>query len=196
MSHRRDTTGARIDRRDFMLRATTALSAAGLASSLERPAGAEGAPKAVLAGKPRKHKTEQLTIHQDAPDIIPLETGDAGSSVGDSFYFHAALRLEPAGPEVGEVFGTKVVVKTATTQSPMVEQRITHLVFTFNDRQDQIIVAGVADYPVAGAEFGPDQPVIRAIIGGTGIFIGASGELSSTRHPADGYTQVFTLLIK
>jgi hypothetical protein len=26
--------------------------------------------------------------------------------------------------------------------------------------------------------------------------VGASGELSSTRHPADGYTQVFTLLLK
>ena len=96
---------------------------------------------------------------------------------------------------VGEVFGTKVVVKTATTQN-LVEQRITHPVFTFNDRQDQIIVAGVADYPVAGAEFGTDQPVVRAIVGGTGVFIGASGELSSTRHPSDGYTQVFTLLLK
>ena len=61
---------------------------------------------------------------------------------------------------VGEVFGTKVVVKTATTQNPLVEQRITHLVFTFNDRKDQIIVAGVADYPVAGSEFGTDQPVV------------------------------------
>jgi len=104
--------------------------------------------------------------------------------------------LEPAGQVVGEVFGTKVVVKTATTQNPLVEQRITQLVFTFNDRQDQIIVAGVADYPVAGAEFGTDQPVVRAIVGGTGVFIGASGELSSKRHPADGYTQVFTLLLK
>ena len=196
MSHRRDTTGARIDRRDFMLGATTARSAAGLASSLERPAVAEGAPKAGLAINTKKHKTEQLTIHQDAPEILPLDTGDAGSSVGDSFYFHAALRLEPAGPVVGEVFGTKIVTKTATTQNPTLEQRITHLVFTFNDQQDQIVVAGVADYPVAGAEFDSDQPVVRAIIGGTGAFIGASGELSSTRHPADGYTQVFTLLTK
>jgi hypothetical protein len=97
---------------------------------------------------------------------------------------------------VGTVFGTKVVVKTATSQNPLVEQRVTNLVFTFNDRQDPIVVAGVADYPVAGAEFGPDQPVVRAIVGGTGAFIGASGELSSTRHPAGGYTQTFTLLLK
>jgi hypothetical protein len=55
-------------------------------------------------------------------------------------------------------------------------------------------VAGVADYPAAGGEFDPDQPVVRAIVGGTGAFIGAGGELTSTRHPAGGYTQVFTLL--
>jgi hypothetical protein len=45
--------------------------------------------------------------------------------------------------------------KAATPQNSRVEQRITNLVFTFNDRQDQILVAGVADYPVAGAEFDP-----------------------------------------
>ncbi len=56
------------------------------------------------------------------------------------------------------------------------------------------MVAGIADYPVAGAEFDADRPVVRAIVGGTGVFIGASGELTSTRHPEGGHTQVFTLL--
>ena len=195
MSHRRDATPAKVDRRDFMLGATTAVGAAGLAAaSLSRPDLAEGAPPAGPIGKHKKPKTEELTINQDVPVIVPLDVGIAGPTVGDAFYFHASLRLTPAGPVVGEVFGTKVVVKTATTQHPQVEQRLTDLVFTFNDRHDQIVVAGAADYPVAGAEFDPDEPVVRAIVGGTGAFIGARGELTSTRHPAGGYTQVFTLL--
>jgi len=192
MSRRRDTPPAKVDRRDFMLGTTTALGAAGLGTSLARPEFAEGA--APLLGKPKKPKTEQFTIHQDAPVITPLDVGAGGPSLGDSFYFHAVLRPAPGSPVVGEVFGTKIVVKTATTQNPLIEQRITNLVFTFNDRQDQIVVAGVADYPVAGAEFDPNQQVIRAIVGGTGAFIGAGGELTSTRHPEGGYTQVFTLL--
>jgi hypothetical protein len=195
MSHRRDRTPARVDRRDFLLGATTALGGAGLAASLSRPDRAEGAaPPPKPTGKPKKPKTQEFTIYQDAPVIVPLDLGASGPTAGDSFYFYAALRLVPAGPVVGEVFGTKVVVKTATALQPLIEQRITNLVFTFNDRLDQIVVAGVADYPVAGAEFDPDQPMVRAIVGGTGAFIGARGELTSTRHPEGGYTQIFALL--
>lgn len=192
MSHRRDASADRVDRRGFMLGATSALGAASLAASLSPPDRAEGAP----AGTPKrkKPKTEKFTIHQDVPVIIPLDAGASGPTAGDSFYFHAALRSAPAHDVIGEVFGTKIVVETGTAQNPAVEQRITHLVFTFNDREDQIVVAGVADYPAAGAEFDPDRPVVRAIIGGTGEFIGALGELTSTRHPDGGYTQVFALL--
>jgi hypothetical protein len=192
MSHRRDTTPVKVERRHFMLGATAVVGAAGLAASLARLDRAEGAPEP--AKKPKRPKTEQFTIHQDAPTITPLDVGDAGPSGGDSFYFYAALRLTPAGQVVGEVFGTKVVVKPAAVEHPLIEERITELVFAFNDRHDQIVVAGVADYPVAGAEFEPDQPVVRAIVGGTGAFIGAAGELTSTRHPVGGYTQVFALL--
>jgi hypothetical protein len=193
MNSRRDTTPVKVDRRNFMLGATTAVGAAGLAASLSRPARAAAAPPGP-SKKPKKPKAEEFTIHQDAPVIVPLDTGAAGPTAGDSFYFHAALRVAPAGPVVGEVFGTKVVVKTATVEQPLVEQRITNLVFTFNDRRHQIVVAGVADYPVADAEFDPDQPVVRAIVGGTGQFIGARGELTTTRHPMDGYTQAFALI--
>jgi hypothetical protein len=103
MGHRRDTPPARIDRRDFMRGATTALSALGLAAaSLPRPAFAEGGvPKSGPAGKPKKPKTEQFAIHQDVPVIISLDVGAldvgaGGPTIGDSFYFHADLRLEPA----------------------------------------------------------------------------------------------------
>jgi hypothetical protein len=195
MNPRRDTTPVKVDRRDFVLGATTAVGVAGLAASLSRPHPAEGAaPPPEPPRKPKKPKAEEFTIHQDAPVIVPLDAGPAGPTVGDSFYFYAALRVAPAGSVVGEVFGTKVVVKTATAQHPLVEQRITNLVFTFNDRRDQIVVAGVADYPTADAEFDPDRPVVRAIVGGTGEFIGARGELTSTRHPLGGYTQAFALL--
>ena len=85
MGHRRDTTGARIDRRDFMLRATTAPSAAGLAASLSNPAVAEGAPMAVLASEPKKHKTEQFTIHQDAPEILQ-RAGDPSARRGRRWF--------------------------------------------------------------------------------------------------------------
>jgi hypothetical protein len=49
------------------------------------------------------------------------------------------------------------------------EQRATLLIFTFGDnRDDQIVVMGVPDYPSNAAEFNAGQPVVGAILGGTG----------------------------
>jgi hypothetical protein len=93
----------------------------------------------------------------------------------------------------GEVFGTKTLVKLATDTNPNLEKRATLLFFTFGDRQDQIIV-GVLDYSPTAAEFDASQPVVRAILGGTGKYMGARSQLASTRNTTGSYTQVFTLL--
>jgi hypothetical protein len=94
----------------------------------------------------------------------------------------------------GEVFGTKTLVKLATDTNPNLEKRATLLFFTFGDRQDQIIVLGVLDYSPTAAEFDASQPVVRAILGGTGKYMGARSQLASTRNTTGSYTQVFTLL--
>ena len=94
---------------------------------------------------------------------------------------------------IGEVFGSKTLIKPATNAKPNLEQRATLLIFTFGNREDQIVVMGVPDYPGNAAEFNADQPVVRAILGGTGKYMGARGQLTSTRKKDGSYTQVFTL---
>jgi len=59
---------------------------------------------------------------------------------------------------------------------------------------DQIIAFGAGDYPPTVAEFEADKPVARPILGGTGKYIDARGQLISTRNKDGSYTQVFTLL--
>lgn len=137
---------------------------------------------------------ETLTVYQDAPTMDPLDVGAPGNSPGDAYYFFAPLHSAPGGPVTGEVFGTKTLIKQASAAAPDTEQRATLLVFTFGNRQDQILVAGVPDYPSNAAEFNPGQTVLRAILGGTGKYIGARGQLTSTRNADGSYTQVFTLL--
>lgn len=195
MSERRDEPSLGVDRRHFMLRATNALGAAALAGWVARPDVAEGGaapPDGPAEAGLRTLNTTQFVLYQDAPTITSVD--GSGENLGDAFYFHADLRLEVGGTVVGHVFGVKTVVKTGTLAHPEVEQRITHLFFISIDQQHQIVVAGVPDYPVSGAEFQVDHPVLRAVLGGTGAFMGARGQLTSTRHPAGGYTQVFTLL--
>src|SRR5438874_13058296 len=130
--------------------------------------------------------TETLTLYQDAPKMKLLDLGEPGNSPGDVYHFFAPLHSSPSGPVIGEVFGSKTLVKLATDANPNLEQRTTLLSFTFGDRQDQIIVLGVVDYSPTGAEFNPGQPVVRAILGGTGKYMGARGQLASTRNAEIG----------
>ena len=138
--------------------------------------------------------TETLTVYEDAPTLKLLDLGAPGNSPGDVYHFFAPLHSSPGGPVTGEVFGSKTLIKMATDANPNLETRATVLFFTFTNRQDQIVALGAHDYPPTAGEFDAGQPVVRAILGGTGNYMGARGQLASTRNADGSYTQVFTLL--
>jgi hypothetical protein len=138
--------------------------------------------------------TEMLTVYEDAPKMNQLDLGPPGNSPGDVYHFFAPLHSSAGGPVTGEVFGTKTVVKLATKDKPNLERRATLLFFTFAEHQDQIIALGVHEYPTNAPEFDAGKSVVRAILGGTGKYMGARGQLTSTRYTDGSYTQVFTLL--
>ena len=85
-------------------------------------------------------------------------------------------------------------MKVATDANPNLERRATLLFFTFAQGKDQIIALGAADYTASAPEFEAGQPVVRPVLGGTGKYIGARGQVTSTRSDDGSYTQVFTLL--
>src|SRR6266446_2942868 len=77
--------------------------------------------------------TETLTVYQDAPKMKLLDLGEPGNSPGDVYHFFAPLHSSPGGPVIGEVFGSKTLVKLATDANPDLEKRATLLFFTFAD---------------------------------------------------------------
>jgi hypothetical protein len=138
--------------------------------------------------------TETFTVYEDAPTMKLLDLGPPGNSPGDVYHFFAPLHSSQGGPVTGEVFGSKTLIKMSTDTNPNLETRATVLFFTFANRQDQIVAVGATDYPPTAGEFDAGQPVVRAILGGTGKYMGARGQLTSTRNADGSYTQVFTLL--
>jgi hypothetical protein len=134
-----------------------------------------------------------LTVYEDAPTLNPVDVGKPGNSPGDSYYFYANLRDQPGGALTGHLYGSKTLVKPEEPSKPGSEQRATLLFFVFDNSQDQIVVAGVPDYPPNTAEFGADKPVLRAVLGGTGKYDGAGGQLTSTRNSDGSYKQEFSL---
>ena len=138
--------------------------------------------------------SENFTVYEDTPKMSLLDLGAPGNSLGDVYHFSAPLHSERGGPVTGEVIGSKTLVKVATDADPNLERRATLLFFTFADRKDQIIAFGVADYTPSAPEFDAGQPAVRAILGGTGKYMGVRGQVISTRNADGSYTQVFTLL--
>ena len=137
---------------------------------------------------------ETFTVYEDAPKMSLLDLGAPGKSLGDVYHFSAPLHSERGGPVTGEVIGSKTLVKVATDANPNLERRATLLFFSFVDRKDQIIAFGAADYSPSAPEFDAGQPVVRAVLGGTGKYMGARGQVTSTRNSDGSYTQVFALL--
>ena len=137
---------------------------------------------------------ETFTVYEDAPKMSLLDLGAPGNSLGDIYHFSAPLHSERGGPVTGEVIGSKTLVKMATDADPNLERRATLLFFTFADRKDQIIAFGVADYTPSAPEFDAGQSVVRPVLGGTGKYMGARGQVTTTRSADGSYTQVFTLL--
>jgi hypothetical protein len=137
--------------------------------------------------------TSSLTVYENAPTLNPVDVGKQGNSPGDAQYFFADLRDRPGGDVTGKVYGTKTVVKPTDTSNPETEQRATMIFFVIGNEQDQIVVAGVPDYPSNAPEFAADKPVVRAVIGGTGKYNGAGGQLTSTRNADGSYKQEFSL---
>ncbi|MGH3540811.1 MAG: hypothetical protein ACRDTO_00300 [Mycobacterium sp.] len=134
-----------------------------------------------------------LTVYEDPPTSNPVDVGGRGNSPGDSYYFFAGLRDQPGGALIGELYGSNTLVKPPVPSKPDAEQRATLLFFVLGNRQDQIVVAGVPDYPPNAPEFNPNQPVLRAVLGGTGKYNGVSGQLTSIRNSDGSYKQEFSL---
>jgi hypothetical protein len=138
--------------------------------------------------------TETFTVYEDAPKMSLLDLGAPGNSLGDVYHFSAPLHSEHGGPVTGEVIGSKTLVKVPTEDNPNVERRATLMFFNFADNKDQIIAFAVADYSPTKPEFEQGHSAVRAVIGGTGKYMGARGQITSTRNTDGSYTQVFTLL--
>jgi hypothetical protein len=138
--------------------------------------------------------TEMFTVYEDAPKMSLLDLGAPGKSLGDVYHFVATLHSSPGGPVTGELIGSKTLVKVPTDANPNLERRATLMFFTFDEGKDQIIAFGVADYLPTAPEFEPGKSAVRAVLGGTGKYIGARGQVTSRRNADGSYTQVFTLL--
>jgi hypothetical protein len=133
----------------------------------------------------------ELTMIQEAPELTQVDLGADGASHGDLLMFEAALLGEDG--ENGTLTGFLLTADLPDDDGEMLEERIGSLVFHLGG-EDSIVVHGGSVYPEGGVEMETASGQVRAVIGGTGEYIGVRGQVTTTRNEDQTYEHRFELL--
>lgn len=152
-------------------------------------AAATGLALAVATPVAAAPDTRTIVLRQDAPVIVTLP-GAAAGATGYSFAYEADLRGS-AGKRIGLLSGVVLAVD-ATIDGIAEETRHREMVFAL--KGGQLVAQGVSTYPDSQLEIAAKRPVVIAIVGGTGDYLGARGEVTTTRRADGSYRHVITLL--
>lgn len=129
----------------------------------------------------------EMTLYNAPPMIEVFDYGVPGGSEGDIIVWHAPLAnalptKDAPDVEIGLCTGTMIVVRSGG--EPLVgedgarEHRMTQVEFDWHGSNDSLVIAGSHPYQRNSPQ--SDRAIVRAVVGGTGRFIGARGEIVST----------------
>lgn len=135
--------------------------------------------------------TETFTVTQANPAIVHIDLGAPGGSHGDMLVFEATFTTESGAKGVmGGIVTTAAVFDDA---GDMYFSRNGNIVLDFGST-NSLVVAGNSIYNTAEGEMDADKPQVRAVTGGTGRYMGARGQITTTRLTSGGYKHEIELL--
>jgi len=127
-----------------------------------------------------------LVIHQESAEVVHVTDGNEDH--GDVMTYEGVL----TGPD--GLRGVIVGVNNSARQHGGTHwDRVGMATFSF-EGDDSLCVAGVVRYEADHVKSATSVRHVSAVIGETGHFIGARGELESVRNPEGSFTHTFTLL--
>jgi hypothetical protein len=137
---------------------------------------------------------EQQALSLLAPksDVAYADLGETGSDAGDLRSFTMDLYEDGNDQSVGRLDGTVALTDIDELNGRQVEYRSGQVQFTLGGGT----IVALGNYVAEPGESGPvDEGSIRAIVGGTGDYSGASGEVISSPGGGDeiDFELTFTL---
>jgi hypothetical protein len=134
---------------------------------------------------------QAFTLRQEAPALTTVDLGAAGASHGDMLAFEARIAAEDG--TAGFLSGILITVDLPDGSGDLLEDRIGQLTFDLGGG-NSLVVSGKTVYPPQGVEMNANAPQLRAVIGGTGSFIGARGQVTTARNDDGSYSHRFELV--
>jgi hypothetical protein len=121
-----------------------------------------------------------------ASQVTVLDSGLDGSSPGDERFFIVPATV----PDGGLLTGSLTVVAAGQPRASE-ELRRSDLVFQFGAVEDQLVVGGVAVYEIEDPTLSLGKVVTRPIVGGSGVYAGATGWVDTTHNENGTWVHVF-----
>ena len=135
--------------------------------------------------------TETFTILQDKPNIIDKSNEGTGPTHGDILVFEATFKGDNGTK--GIIMGVVHTVRVPSGTDRPLYDRIDNIVADFGG-EDTLVVLGLTKYPKTPGQIISGMPMVRAITGGTGRFLGARGQVTTIRREDGTYQHVIILL--
>ena len=118
-------------------------------------------------------------------------TSVTGSGIGTVRTFFIPIAVDGIAADGQYLVGTLTTL--AEDVSDGLELRGSNLTFVVGEEANQLVIGGVSLYPPTGATLAPGQRTVRPILGGSGIYEGARGQMVSTNLGPDGWTHILRI---
>jgi hypothetical protein len=136
--------------------------------------------------------TQTLKFHQELPDLTHIDLDKEGASHGDLLAFDAVVTSDNGMK--GKVSGFIMTVDIPQKDREIFQDRIVQIVFDLGET-NTIVVGGRSVYPhLDKSEMKKNEPQYRAVVGGTGTFMGARGQVITTRNDDGTYEHLIELM--
>ena len=140
-----------------------------------------------VAVSPVSAADKPITVRVYHQAVNPIAVSGTGIGTVRTFFIPIAVYGSAADGQY--LAGTLTTLDTAMPGGQ--ELRTSNLTYVFGAEKDQMVVGGVSLYPPAGATIAAGQTTIRPVVGGSGKYSGARGQVVSTNMGANGWTHVF-----
>ena len=144
-----------------------------------------------IGGRGAEAAGRTFVMEQQAPVLDTIDLRDAGHTNGDMLAFEASVTADDG--TAGTLRGILITVDLPDDAGDVFEDRIRPACLRSQRRQQHRCGRRVG-YAKATTEMKTEQAQIRAVVGGTGTFLGARGQVTTTRNADGTYEHRFELM--
>jgi hypothetical protein len=145
-----------------------------------------------IAAPSAQADTHTLVLTQQPPSLRPIDQGAPGASLADIVLYEAPISGEQG--ESGTLTGFLITADIPDAETGDLDaDRLGQLSFDLGGG-NTLVAVGESIYRGENVEMTASAPQLRVVAGGTGRFIGARGQVTTTRNSDGTYRHEFLLL--